>query len=115
MGIYYTTSLKILSPFDNLVIQRKRLRKLFEFDYQIECYVPEAKRKYGYFVLPILWQDELVARLDCKAERKERRLVINQVWTEAKLQQPDEFWNALLAALQQFAQFNCCDSVSGSW
>lgn len=110
-----TTSLKILSPFDNLVIQRERLRKLFEFDYQIECYVPEAKRKYGYFVLPILWQDELVARLDCKAERKERRLVINQVWTEAKLQQPDEFWNALLAALQQFAQFNCCDSVSGSW
>lgn len=110
-----TTSLKILSPFDNLVIQRERLRKLFEFDYQIECYIPEAKRKYGYFVLPILWQDELVARLDCKAERKERRLVINQVWTEAKLQQPDEFWNALLAALQQFAQFNCCDSVSGSW
>lgn len=110
-----TTSLKILSPFDNLVIQRERLRKLFEFDYQIECYVPEAKRKYGYFVLPILWQDELVACLDCKAERKERRLVINQVWTEARLQQPDEFWNALLAALQQFAQFNCCDSVSGSW
>ena len=46
--------LKILSPFDNLVIQRKRMQDLFDFDYQIECYLPESKRKYGYFSLPIL-------------------------------------------------------------
>ncbi len=107
------TQLKILSPFDNLVIQRERLHRLFDFDYQIECYVPEAKRKYGYFVLPILWQGELVARVDCKAERKERCLVINRVWTEAKLEQPDEFWSDLTVELQKFAQFNRCDKISG--
>ena len=62
--------LKILSPFDNLLIQRKRMQMLFGFDYLIECYVPEAKRQYGYFSLPVLWNGKLVARMDCKAERK---------------------------------------------
>lgn len=106
-------TLKILSPFDNLVIQRERLRKLFNFDYQIECYVPEAKRKYGYFVLPILWKGELVARMDCKAERKEHQLLIKQIWLEDKLSDQDEFWEALNLELKSFAQFNRCESISG--
>ena len=105
--------LKILSPFDNLVIQRERMRKLFNFDYQLECYVPEAKRKYGYFVLPILWKGELVARMDCKAERKEKRLVIHQVWTEPTLQDKDGFREALAAELEKFNQFNRCETISG--
>lgn len=105
--------LKILSPFDNLVIQRERMRKLFNFDYQLECYVPEAKRKYGYFVLPILWKGELVARMDCKAERKEKRLVIHQVWTEPSLQDKDGFREALAAELDEFKQFNRCETISG--
>ena len=105
--------LKILSPFDNLVIQRERMRKLFNFDYQLECYVPEAKRKYGYFVLPILWNGELVARMDCKAERKEKKLVIHQVWTEPTLQDKDGFREALAAELDKFKQFNHCETISG--
>ena len=47
----------ILSPFDNSVIQRERLKALFQYDYQLECYVPEAKRQYGYFCLPLLYRD----------------------------------------------------------
>lgn len=106
------THLKILSPFDNLVIQRERLRKLFEFDYQIECYVPEAKRKYGYFVLPILWRGELVARMDCKAERKEARLVIHNIWTETRLKDKEAFWSDLSAELNKFTSFNRCEMIS---
>lgn len=106
--------LKILSPFDNLVIQRERMRQLFNFDYQLECYVPEAKRKYGYFVLPILWKGELVARMDCKAERKEKKLVINQVWVEPTLQDKEGFWEALTLALNDFSQFNRCETISGN-
>jgi hypothetical protein len=105
--------LKILSPFDNLVIQRERLRRLFDFDYQIECYVPEAKRQYGYFVLPILWQGELVARLDCKADRKQKRLVINQIWLESKLKNPEPFWVDLNKELINFASFNGCEHING--
>jgi len=71
----------ILSPFDNLVIQRKRLNTLFSFDYVIECYVPAPKRKYGYFCLPILYSDKFIGRVDAKADRTTKVLkVINIFW-----------------------------------
>lgn len=104
------SKLKILSPFDNLLIQRKRMSALFNFDYLIECYVPEAKRQYGYFSLPLLWQGELVARMDCKVDRKQGCLHINNLAIEDKLQQWDDFTDALGQELTQFMAFNHCDS-----
>lgn len=104
--------LKILSPFDNLVIQRERLRKLFKFDYQIECYLPETKRQYGYFSLPILWNGELVARMDCKAERKTQTLRVNTVWLEASLAEKEAFNEHFSTALEDFAEFNNCHQIT---
>lgn len=75
---------KILSPFDNLLIQRQRMRDLFDFDYQIECYVPKDKRKYGYFVLPILQGQAFVGRLDAKMDRKTGVLNILNLYLETK-------------------------------
>lgn len=103
--------LKILSPFDNLLIQRKRMKALFDFDYQIECYVPAAKRKYGYFVLPILWDGKLVARVDCKADRKTATLNILSLHLESGLKKADEFFLALENELPAFMQFNGCESL----
>ena len=60
-----------LSPFDPLVWDRSRCKAMFDFDYRIECYTPEAKRRYGYFTLPILRRGLLIGRLDAKAHRKE--------------------------------------------
>ena len=102
--------LKILSPFDNLVIQRKRISELFGFDYQIECYVPEKKRKFGYFCLPVLWNAGLVARLDCKADRKTGVLIIRNLVLEDSLKKQDVFFRSLKKEMDKFALFNGCVS-----
>jgi uncharacterized protein YcaQ len=102
------SKLKILSPFDNLVIQRKRIQHLFGFDYLIECYLPAAKRRYGYFTLPVLWDGRLAARMDCKAERKESLLHIHHLALEPWLVKTEPFFQALRKELESFMRFNHC-------
>ena len=70
----------ILSPFDPLIIQRKRLRAYFDYEHRFEAYVPPAKRALGYFALPVIVGDEVVAAIDLKADRQARKLLI-QKWT----------------------------------
>jgi len=70
----------VLSPFDPLIIQRKRLHLLFDYEHRFEAYVPKEKRVFGYFALPVLVGDEIVAALDLKADRAQRKLLIQQ-WT----------------------------------
>tara|TARA_B100000497_G_scaffold90730_1_gene101220 strand:+ start:543 stop:1430 length:888 start_codon:yes stop_codon:yes gene_type:complete len=105
------SKLKILSPFDNLLIQRKRTKELFGFDYLLECYVPGPKRKFGYFVLPILWKGNLVARMDCKAERKTSVFRIHSLSVEKAVRDVDSFSNALEKELKAFMTFNGCESI----
>jgi len=102
---------RILSPFDNLTIQRDRMEKLFGFKYTIECYLPEAKRQYGYFVLPILWGNELIGRLDAKADRKTKTLIAKKLWFEGTFQLYDEALPSVAEALVRFTQFNGCYEI----
>jgi uncharacterized protein YcaQ len=100
----------ILSPFDVLNVFRHRLRDFFAFDYQVECFVPAPKRKYGYFSLPILIGDTFVARMDSKADRKQRTLTIHNLHFERiKLTKP--MVAKVCDALQAFAKFNQCDTI----
>ena len=107
--------LYILNPFDNLVIQRKRLQDLFQFDYLIECYVPAGKRKHGYYTLPVLYQGRFVGRLDAKAERMENRLDVKQLWLEKGFQPDAYFVEALAAKLQDFVRFCGCEYPEVHW
>ncbi|MES2605585.1 MAG: crosslink repair DNA glycosylase YcaQ family protein [Pseudomonadota bacterium] len=102
----------LLCPFDNLVIQRKRVQEMFGFDYQIECYVPEAKRKYGYYCLPILYGTDLVGRLDPKAERKTGVLEIRNLVLEAGAKADELFAGLLARRLTLLAAFNNCSKVT---
>jgi len=71
----------ILSPFDPLVIQRKRLKAFFEYEHVFEVYIPKHKRQFGYFSLPVLHENKFVALLDLKADRLDRKILIqNWVW-----------------------------------
>jgi uncharacterized protein YcaQ len=102
---------RMLSPFDNAVIQRDRNVALHEFDYQIECYVPAPKRRFGYFCLPILYGDRLVGRVDCKAHRRDRRLDLLHLHVESDVRDRAAFAAAFGAAVRDFAAFNECDTA----
>lgn len=104
---------RLLSPFDNLVIQRKRLSRLFGYDYQIECYVPEAKRKFGYFCLPILRGAAFLGRLDAKADRAAGSLRIESFHWEPAVKAHSRHLDAVKAAIEKFALFNACPKVIG--
>ncbi len=107
-----TNRMLILSPFDNSVIQRERLKALFQYDYQIECYVPEAKRQYGYFCLPLLYRDEFIGRMDCKAHRKTKSLEIKLLHWEQHNVDEEKLIIAFTKTIKQFCQFQQCHSVS---
>ena len=77
-----TARLRVLSPFDPALRDRKRAERLFGFRYRIEMFVPAPKRVYGYYVFPILQGDSIVARVDMKAHRDRDTLVVRALWPE---------------------------------
>jgi uncharacterized protein YcaQ len=79
LGQPFSGRAALLSPFDRLIHDRKRMVELFEFDYQLEMYKPAAKRRWGYFALPILYGDRLVGKLDAAADRKAGVLRVDAV------------------------------------
>jgi uncharacterized protein YcaQ len=102
----------LLSPFDNLIILRDRMELLFDFDYALECYVTPAKRKFGYFTLPILYNEELVGRLDSKADRKPKTLIIRNLSLESENTNDGDFLQLFADKLWKFALFNGCEKVT---
>ncbi|WP_223789999.1 winged helix-turn-helix domain-containing protein [Marinicella meishanensis] len=103
--------LTILSPFDNSLIQRERLARLFGFDYQIECYVPAAKRRHGYFSLPLLYRDRFIGRMDCKAHRDTGLFAIKHLHFENHRFDAAQVIDALAQALPEFLRFQACDHL----
>ncbi|MCI0448354.1 MAG: winged helix DNA-binding domain-containing protein [Chlorobi bacterium] len=124
--IYYTTKnnlkqletkkddkhIHILSPFDNLVIQRKRLNTLFNFDYVIECYVPARKRKYGYFCLPILYSDRFIGRMDAKADRNNKVFKVINDFREDGINLNGKVKELFDKELKKIALFAGCEEIS---
>ena len=94
----------ILSPFDPLIIQRKRLRLFFDYDYRFEAYVPKHKRVFGYFVCPVLIGDRIVAALDLKTDRQQQKLLL-QRWHWIGRSSSRAHKQQIEAALHNFEQF----------
>jgi uncharacterized protein len=99
----------LLSPFDNLIIDRERTQRLFGFHFRMEIYVPRAARRYGYYVLPVLHGDRLIGRVDPAMDRRRGRLVVNAVHAEPDA--PAAAGPAVAAALGELAAFLGADGV----
>ena len=99
----------VLSPFDPVVWFRPRSERLFDFHYRIEIYTPEPDRKFGYYSLPVLIDDDVVGRVDLKSDRKARVLLVQSAWSEAGA--PAETAARLLPVLRRAASWQGLDDM----
>lgn len=95
----------LLSPFDNLVRDRVRNMHFWNFDYKIEIYTPQAKRKYGYYVLPILHNDQLIGRIDPQMNRAQGILNVNAVYLEPNAPRDQKTGRAVRDAVEELGEF----------
>ena len=98
----------LLSPFDPVVWDRRRVLELFNFDYRIECYTPAEKRQYGYFTLPILRKGELIGRVDAKAHRSQAVLEIKSLYFEPGVRASRGLAQDLARMFRQFGNWHGC-------
>lgn len=95
----------ILSPFDNLICDRDRTELLWDFYYRIEIYVPKAKRQFGYYVLPILHNDQLIGRVDAQMDRKTEKFRIDNLYIEKNIKLTKQTSRKIQKSIEQLAQF----------
>ncbi len=103
--------LRLLSPFDPVVRDRKRAERLFGFDYRVEIFVPEKKRKYGYYVLPIMEGTKFTGRADIKVHRKEGRVEVKGLWLEKGVKLSAAREEGLRKALHRLMKFTGAETI----
>jgi uncharacterized protein YcaQ len=106
---------ELIAPLDNFIWDRKLIKELFDFDYTWEIYTPAAKRKFGHYVLPILYGENFIGRAEIIAERKTGTLVVKNIWYESGVKQTTQLRKALNRCFQKFAKFNGCGTISAEF
>ncbi len=106
------STVRLLSPFDNSIIHRDRIKQFFDFDFRLECYTPKEKRQYGYFCLPILFGDIFIGRVDCKAHRKEKQFELIHLHIENANIDIELWIESFIESVKRFAAFNGCQSLT---
>jgi uncharacterized protein len=105
---------ELIAPLDNFIWDRKLIKELFDFDYTWEIYTPAIKRKFGHYVLPLLYGERFIGRAEIIAERKTRKLVVKNIWYENGVKQTTQLRKALNSCFQKFALFNECETISAN-
>ena len=105
--------MELIAPLDCLMWDRKLVRALFGFSYTWEIYIPAHKRKFGAYVLPLLYGDTFVGRVEAVCERKTETLSVRNVWFEDGVNRTKKLQSALDGCLKRFARFNGCSEIVG--
>ncbi|WP_217597711.1 winged helix-turn-helix domain-containing protein [Cohnella sp. GbtcB17] len=105
---------ELIAPLDNFIWDRKLINECFGFDYTWEIYTPADKRKFGYYVLPILYGERFIGRAEIIAERKTGTLVVKNIWYEKDVKPTKPLRTSLNECFQRFALFNECGTIVGA-
>lgn len=103
---------ELIAPLDCMMWDRKLIRALFDFDYTWEIYTPASKRKYGFYVLPLLYNDSFIGRMEAVADKKTSILTVKNIWYENGVRQTKKCRTAIERCINRFAEFNECDKVN---
>ena len=104
----FKARLEFLAPLDPMMWDRKLIEALWDYQYSWEIYTPESKRKYGYYVLPVLYGDRFVGRIEPRADRKTNTLTVRNLWLEPGIRQTKKLSGQIDRAVQRLAKFNGC-------
>ena len=108
----YDGAARFLAPLDNMLWDRLLVKKVFDFEYTWEVYVPAAKRKYGYYVLPVLYRNSLIGRFEPLKHEKGQPLATKNWWWEPALKENNQkIREAILRGLENFAEYLQADGV----
>ena len=100
---------ELIAPLDPLLWDKKLIRKIFGFDYGWEIYTPPQNRKYGVYVLPLLWGDKFIGRAEPVCDRNNKKLTVKNIWYEPDVKLTKKQRKAVLSCLKTFAKFNDCE------
>ena len=103
--------LEFLAPLDPMLWDRKLIEAIWDYQYSWEIYTPASKRKYGYYVLPIVFGQQLIGRIEAVSDRKNRILTVKNIWYEPGIRTTKKLFQGMDAAIRRLAEFNECDQV----
>ncbi len=102
---------ELIAPLDNLLWDRKLIQALFGFDYKWEIYTPPEKRRYGHYVLPVIYGDRFIGRIEASADTKKQILLLKNIWFEPGIKRSKTMDEAIDAAIRRFSIFNQCSEI----
>ncbi len=104
---------ELIAPLDSMLWDRRLIKELFDFDYKWEIYTPETQRKFGYYVLPLLYDDRLIGRVEAVCDRKAKILHVKNIWYQEGVKQGKKLEKAVQDCIARFAAFHLCKEIVG--
>lgn len=102
---------EFIAPLDNFMWDRKLIKTLFDFDYKWEIYTPAEKRRYGHYVLPIIYGERFIGRIEASVNTKNRTLLVKNIWYEPGIRRTKTMDDAIVSAISRFSKFNQCEKI----